>query len=674
MSQAPHIDNFELLHLLGRGGMASVWKARQTSLDRFVAVKVLSAAQARDPADIARFHEEARAAGRLKHPGIVQVYDANFTNGSYYFIMELVDGYTVGEWIRRKGQIEEADALTVAESVIHALDYAWSDFNMIHCDIKPENIMVDADGTVKITDLGLARAIVSTKAREHEAEVLGTPAYMSPEQATGQSDLDCRADIYALGATLYHMVTGHPLFAGERQEDMIMRNQLVATVANPAQEACVISHGLVLLLTKMLAKDRKYRHKDWKAVLVDIRRVRERNQPAAPLPPSGASTILLTAHESDPARWQTLRAAAAAQLETQEDGASGAWVVRVVLGAVLLLVVGILVWWFALGGSRQVVAPVQACSAVSAVEAAYQEAIAYVNANPTDWRGGLPRLETVLQQAPQSWYAQQATTLREGLCRRREGALLEVCQTLDQQTRDLARRNRMDEALQLLERYQGAYASETLPWRQKQAKLLRAEVLVENAPSPTKAPPPPAPMVPPAAPPSPAVVTEAAAAAQLARSLLQAVSLAQAARQAAELTAGQPRWKNGEFAALQKILTQARDMEQAVLLTFEAEKGKEISVALTQGTMKGVMSAIGDGRVRLAPVNGVARSFTLDELSLIERLRRLRLVDDGNNAGATLLKAIWACRSHAHDRAQTLLQELPAPAGPVLVRVLDEKP
>ncbi len=674
MSHSPHIENFEPVQLLGRGGTAAVWKARQTSLDRFVAIKVLSASQAMDPADISRFREEARSAGRLKHPGIVQVYDANFTNGSYYFIMELVDGYTVGEWIRRRGQIEEADALTVAESVIHALDYAWSDFNIIHCDIKSENIMVDADGTVKITDLGLARAIVSTKSKEQEAEVLGTPAYMSPEQVTGQADLDCRSDIYALGATLYHMVTGHTLFAGETQADVVMRNQLVATVPNPAQAGRALSHGFVLLLTKMLAKDRKYRQKDWKAVRADIRRVRERHLPVGPLPPVGASTILLPAHEADPVRWQAMQAATAAQHTPQVEHEGGSWVLRVGFAAVFLLVAGVLVWWFALGGAQQVRVPEPSRKAVTAEDACCQEAIAYVNANPGDWRGGLARLETALQQAPQSGYAQQAMTLRDGLRSQRDAALQEVCGALAQQARDLVRRGRMNEALQLLERYQGAYAAETLAWRQEHAKLLSGMAAATTVPPKAKETPPPVPTVASPQPLRPAVVSEAEAVAQLARGVLQAASLAQALQQASELTARQERGEKVEFVALLKLLNQARDMEKAALLTFGAEKGKEISVALMQGAVKGVVSEIRDGMVWLAPVNGVARSFSLDDLNLVERLRRLRIVDDGTNAGATLLKAIWACRAHADDRARTLLQTLPAPAGPALARVLDENP
>jgi serine/threonine-protein kinase len=672
MTPVPHIENFELVAQLGRGGMAVVWKARQISLDRFVAIKVLSSSHVMDPSDVARFREEARSAGRLKHPGIVQVYDANFTDGNYYFVMELVAGYTVGEWIRRKRRIEEADALTVAENVIHALDYAWSDFNIIHCDIKSENIMVDADGTVKITDLGLARAIVSTKAREQEIEVLGTPAYMSPEQVTGQSDLDCRADIYALGATMYHMVTGHTLFADEKQEDVIMRNQLVATVPNPAHESLGLSHGFVLLLTKMLAKDRKYRQKDWKAVLADIRRVRERHEPVGPMPPARGSTILLPVSEADPVCWQAMQDSAAAQCKAQAEQQGSFGVTRVMPLVAAVLVIGLLVWCFvhgcALQGPARRVAPAQP-ETVSAADVRCQEALAYARANPADWRGGLPRLEAALQDEPQAALAGEANTLLEELRSRRETDLQGVCGPLGQQAQELERRGREQDALQLLEHYRGAYAAETADWRKEQARLMRMRKAslapVAGRETPPDVPPPPD---------RPAPLSEAEAVALVARGVLAGESVAQLVRQTGELSTRLGNAENLEFAALQRFMGQARDMENAVLLTFQPQKGTPITVELMQSSVNGVVYEVRDGKVWLEPVNGVARSFALDEMSLVERMRRLRGVDDGSNGGATLLKAIWACRARARDRARTLLLALPAPAGPALLRTLDAQP
>ena len=295
MSSKPsfNMPNFEVLDLLGRGGMSSVWKARQLSLDRLVAIKILSSKFSEESEDVERFRMEARAAARLKHPNIVQVYDANFTDGVYFFVMELVAGYTMGELLRRKGKTSEEDALTIAEAVAVALDYAWSSFEMVHNDIKPDNIMVDDDGSLKVTDLGLCRslALLKTENAENE-EILGTPAYMSPEQVCGGEDIDCRSDIYELGATLYHLVTGHMLFEKKTPDDIVECHVHESQAPDARKFTPLLSNSFMLLLEKMLAKDRAHRHSDWHALIADISRVREEKAPHVVLIPKHGSSML----------------------------------------------------------------------------------------------------------------------------------------------------------------------------------------------------------------------------------------------------------------------------------------------------------------------------------------------------------------------------------------------
>lgn len=289
MMKPPQIDNFEIIGLLGQGGMSTVWKARQRSLDRDVAIKVLAANFASDPNDIDRFREEARVAAKLAHPGVVRVFDANFQNGSYYFVMELIDGYTIGQWLRRKGCLPIDDALVIAEYVAEALDYGWTKFHMVHCDIKPDNIMVDADGTVKVADLGLARSISAVQMGETDDEIMGTPVYMSPEQINGQVDLDCRADIYSLGAMLYHLISGRMLFAGTPDQIMDLQVTGQAPALREVQPKATLA--CELLIEKMLAKNRVHRPYDWKEVIRDIQRVRRKHPPVGVMLPSGASTM-----------------------------------------------------------------------------------------------------------------------------------------------------------------------------------------------------------------------------------------------------------------------------------------------------------------------------------------------------------------------------------------------
>ena len=285
------IPGFDLLTPLGRGGSASVWMARQRSLDRVVAIKVLSPADELSADDVTRFRTEARVAAQLKHPGIVEVYDAVVSPELSYLVMEYVSGYTFGDLMRRKGALGEEDVLTIAESVSLALDYAWAAYQVIHCDIKPDNIMVDADGTVKVTDLGLCHTLAFNTAEqrgEKEDDIFGTPAYMSPEQISG-GVLDCRSDIYSLGATLYHMLTGQMLFSDVPPEAQVRCH------VGPNQAAGIrtlrpsISSSLSEVIRRMLAKDAALRYADWKEVLVDLAEVRAGDEISYELPLEASS-------------------------------------------------------------------------------------------------------------------------------------------------------------------------------------------------------------------------------------------------------------------------------------------------------------------------------------------------------------------------------------------------
>ncbi len=289
MMTPPVIAGFDIVGLLGQGGMATVWKARQRSLDRLVAIKVLAANVANDSEDLRRFCEEARAMAKISHPGIVQAYDAAFA-GNLYFVMELIDGYTVGQWLRRKGIIPLPEALLVAESVATALDYAWERIGMIHCDLKPDNIMVDEDGAVKVADLGLsqthlARTLVAD-------EVLGTPHYMAPEQIQG-GDIDCRTDIYAMGATLYHLLTGQFLFNGKPTTVLDAHLEKVAPSLRQFNPEAPVP--VALLIEKMLSKSPRNRQQNWRQVLDDLHQIGQ------DLPPADVSAVCVSSMGRDAA-------------------------------------------------------------------------------------------------------------------------------------------------------------------------------------------------------------------------------------------------------------------------------------------------------------------------------------------------------------------------------------
>lgn len=273
------IPGYEILGTLGTGGTATVYRARQVSLDRIVALKVLSHQLVPDSEAQQRFRTEGLAAARLTHANIVGVFDAGEVDGQPFFALEYIGGESVGDLLARKGRLQEDQAMAVAESVAHALQYAWDRAAIIHCDIKPDNLLIDRDGTLKIADLGLAR-ILSRREGQAERFVIGTPNYVSPEQARGEPDLDFRTDIYSLGATLYHMLTGIMPFAGA-QGSAAMDMHLSEFLADPSSVNPAVSKQAAALIEKMMVRDRTRRYATWDDVLIDIEGVLHGQMPSS---------------------------------------------------------------------------------------------------------------------------------------------------------------------------------------------------------------------------------------------------------------------------------------------------------------------------------------------------------------------------------------------------------
>lgn len=296
------LGGLELGEMLGQGGMGAVFKARQISLDREVAVKVLNPGAIRDQDDIDAFRAESRTAAQLKHPGIVQVYEAGEQDGLYFFAMEYVRGHSVLDWIAEDGPVSQRYTIAVAQNVAEALGYAWDRASMIHCDLKPQNILIDDDGTPKVTDLGLA-ALASHELSSSDDFVACTPNYAAPEQLTREFEMDCRSDIYSLGLTLYHMVTGVVPF-GEEDFSKIGEANVYGNLPDPREVNPAISGPLAVLLQKMTAKSMDDRHAGWDELLSDLVRIYRKKPILKPLPPHCESTILRVGSDdgSAPAR------------------------------------------------------------------------------------------------------------------------------------------------------------------------------------------------------------------------------------------------------------------------------------------------------------------------------------------------------------------------------------
>ena len=267
------IPNLKLIEKIGDGGMSTVWKAWDIPNQRVVAVKILNREFAEDAAEIRQFRAEERLMEEIHHPGVVEAYDFDNGNGNWYFVMEYVNGYTFAEFLRRKLHVKEVDCLLICESVASALDYAWNDHGVVHCDLKPENIMINTDGVIKLMDLGISHRFEFKEGPQDVPDhILGTPAYISPEQVYGDVELDCRSDIYSLAATLYHLATGRLLFPGLDNDNMMRAHcNESAQAVDPRTYRPELSEGFCQLLESMLVKNRDYRVANWSDVFAMCR-------------------------------------------------------------------------------------------------------------------------------------------------------------------------------------------------------------------------------------------------------------------------------------------------------------------------------------------------------------------------------------------------------------------
>ena len=256
--------------MIGTGGMADVYVAEDTRLNRKVAVKILRSDLARDPAFVSRFKKEALAAGGLSHPGIVAVYDSGVDGEDSYIVMELVTGHTLREMLQSNALMPESKALDIACQILEALDYSHSK-GIVHRDIKPGNIMITGSGQVKVMDFGIARAMDDYGATmTNTFNVVGTAQYLSPEQATGEP-ADRRSDIYSVGCLLYELLTGRPPFSGDTPVSIAFQH-VSALLTAPSKVNPNIDESLETVLKVALSKDPAHRYQDAGVMLDDVRR------------------------------------------------------------------------------------------------------------------------------------------------------------------------------------------------------------------------------------------------------------------------------------------------------------------------------------------------------------------------------------------------------------------
>jgi serine/threonine-protein kinase len=320
------IPGYQLLDKLGQGSNGVVYKAKQLSMDRLVAIKILNPKFGANTALLARLTREAHIAARLSHNNIVQAIDVGSAGPLHYFVMELVEGKTIQDELAAGKVYEEREAVEIVLQIAQALSHA-SRRGLVHRDVKPANIVLTGEGIAKLADLGMARTAADDAElrRKERGLTIGTPYYISPEQVRAEEDIDTRSDLYSLGATLYHMVTGRPPFEGTSEE--VFDRHLRKRLTPPDHINQNLSGGLGEVVEVLMAKDRSERYQTPDDAIIDLEFLLAGQAPklARQRIETGTLAALTKGKEDE------------AEGSTWADGPPQPWTWISVLGGVLLL-------------------------------------------------------------------------------------------------------------------------------------------------------------------------------------------------------------------------------------------------------------------------------------------------------------------------------------------------
>lgn len=370
--ELPHdlTDRYQLIAHLARGGMADVYQGHDRLLNRKVAVKVLHSQLSNDEAFVKRFRKEAQAAANLTHPNIVGIYDWGQLNTTYFIVMELVEGRSLREVLKSEGTLLPRRAVEIAADVAAALSVAHR-AGLVHRDIKPGNILLSPDGTVKVTDFGIARAWDDSQELTRTGAVMGTATYFSPEQAQG-STADERSDVYSVGVVLYEMLAGSPPFRGDNP--MAVAYQHVSSPASPPSAANPdVPESLDGIVLTAMAKDPEERYQTAEEMRQDLWAALQGRTPVATAPVAAAG-MAVAGDDATRMMTQTVPPATAPpdqgyRVLEEPPSSNLAFVVGTFA---LLITLGVLVWlvFDLLGGTETTVAEAVEVPAVVGLSAA----------------------------------------------------------------------------------------------------------------------------------------------------------------------------------------------------------------------------------------------------------------------------------------------------------------
>lgn len=414
---------YEVLQLIARGKMGSIYKARQTRMDRLVALKVLPPDLARDRTFVERFIRAARAAGRLNHPNIVAALDAGEADGLYYFVMEFVAGQTLAALLRQQAALPERRALDITAALARALLHAHQQ-GIVHADLQPSDVLLAPNGAPKLLDLGTSSVHAGSLLTDEEA--LMTPYYRSPEQVQGQP-ADARSDLYALGAILYHMLTGSVPYEGPTPEAVLNRH-LADPVPDPRRKNPSVSAPAATVVLRLMAKRPQDRYPSAAALLADLDRVRSGQAPSAT--PSAEQPQAMLFEEA-----ATAQALAESRFRrtgrARRKSYSGLILVLVLLFASLGGAAWLLYHKHISGGLPGLGSAQSRAEALhEAARRAFEEAKSYAEERPDDYEGAVRCFDYVIRTFPDTLYSEQAQVELAGVEERRRAAASKLLQEL----------------------------------------------------------------------------------------------------------------------------------------------------------------------------------------------------------------------------------------------------
>ncbi len=664
------VGGFAIEKLISVGGMGKLFLARQLSMDRLVALKILPPQFCAERENIDRFLNEIKVAARLQHPNVVSAYEAGNDEGVYYLAMQYIDGQSLAAKIKTEGALKERDALRIARKLAAALAYGWDMHGIVHRDVKPENILIDSAGEPRLVDMGISRSVAVSMGLTAAGTIMGTPNYMSPEQIEDLASADLRSDMFSLGTTLYHAVTAQMPFEG-RTVMQILQQMAADTLPDPRTMSPDISRNCVDLLRIMMARKPEHRHQSWKELIKDMDRVFTKFPVKAPVP-KGKATMIRARDAGSGAGGGAPSTVHISHSDLQRHrGGAGGEVAKKSLSSVAITVALALAVFVGLGAVGWKVLRENGGRRLEQERVAAQEreedlarrlAAALVSAqdSTSNYEETKAKLIALQQDSAGTDLAGRAERELRKLTQSHTLSRDVAWQSLRGQADLLFTEGKTEESLELLRNYEGEFAEEMGSFRAEHINVLEARaerqrkmVALRQASAVREAEADLNRLV------------ENAAAELLAGRCSEVAELVKAVDEGGGLDVLTDQWP----LVRDRILAVSR-MNEAILNSFKKSIGVYVTVGLKEGPQKLRIRKVRDGQVvaslRAGQGATVTKSFTVADLDTKELFKRAAGGEDGSGVISQGLIAAWA---QAYDSAQKCFGKADCPLAKALGRL-----